>query len=126
MSDSGKIMLFRQLFLHIFNLRTHHFNNAAAFKANQMVMVLMLIFMLKTLDPISKISLSCQAGVAYCPHRPIHSSKTNLWIFLSDKLVKVINRRMPLSLQEYIQDLLSPFTVVHTRVFQILPENNFR
>ena len=64
----------------------------------------MLIFMLKTLDAIFEISLFCQAGIAYYPHRPIHSSKTNPRIFLSDKLVKVLNRGMLLRLQEYIRE----------------------
>ena len=95
-------MFLGQLLLEFFNLRAHHFDNSAAFKTNQMVMVLMFVFMLKTPGAVSKIGLSCQAGVAYYPHRPVHSSKTNPWIFPSDKLVKVINRQMLLRLQEYI------------------------
>jgi hypothetical protein len=112
-----------QPFLQMFNLWTQHLNNPAAFKANQMVMVLMLVFMLETLDAISEISLSCQAGVAYDSHCPVHSSKTNPWMFLSDKLIKVGNRWMFLHLQEYVEDFLSLFAVEHTLVFQVLPED---
>ena len=122
----SEIVLLCQLFLQFFNFWAHDLNNPAAFYADQMTMLLMLVFVLKTPDPISKIDFSCKAGVGYYIHRPIHSSKTNLWSFLSDKLMKVINRQMPLRLQEYIQDLLSLFAVEHPLAFDILPENVLR
>jgi hypothetical protein len=43
--NGGRIMLLGQPFLQMFNFWTQHLNNPAAFKANQMVMVLMLVFM---------------------------------------------------------------------------------
>jgi len=66
----------------------------------------MLVFVFKAPDPISKIGLSCQAGGAYYFHRPVYSSKTDFWIFLSNEFVKVPNCGMFFCLQEYVEDLL--------------------
>jgi len=122
----SEIVLLRQPFLQFFNLWAHDLNNPAAFCADQMIMLLMPVFVLKTPGPISKIDFSCKAGVGYYIHRPIHSSEANLWIFLSDKLMKVIDRQMPFRLEEYIEDLLSLFAVEHPLAFDILPENVLR
>lgn len=90
-----------------------------------MVVVLMAVFMLKTPEPISEISFSCQAGIAYYSHCPIDGSKANLRIFLSDQLVKVADGGVALGIQENIEDLLSLFAVEHAAIFQVLSEDGF-
>jgi len=75
----------------------------------------MLVFVLEVLGPISKIGFSCQAGGAYYSHRPVYSSKTNSWIFLSDEFIKIANCGVFFCLQEYIEDLLS-LCALHGRV----------
>jgi len=77
----------------------------------------MFVFVLETLDAISKTNYSCQSGLRYYSHCPVYGRKTNLGIFVSDKIVKVVNRKVFFRLQEHIQDLLPLFAVEHTIFF---------
>ena len=88
-----------------------------------MIVVLMPIFMLKSSDAVSKIHFPCQPGIAYYLHRPIDGGQADPGMSFFDEFVKLFNRRMPLGLQEYIQNLLTLFAVEHAFVFEILPEN---
>lgn len=67
----------------------------------------MFVFVLEAPDTVPEISLSRQAGIAYHPHRTIDGGKPDLRVFLFDKGVNIINRRMLLYLEEYVQDSLS-------------------
>jgi hypothetical protein len=115
-----------QRLLQTFDLGADHLNDPATFKTYQMIMVLMTIFMLKSPETVSKISLSCQTGLAYYSHRPVHSSKADPGVFFFYKLVEITYCRMPFGLQKYIQNLLSLSAIEHPGFFEILPENVLR
>jgi len=115
-------MLFGYVFQHLFNPRVKCFDDPAAFSADQMVVLPMFVFVLKTLDAIPKTNCSCQPCIRYCFHCPVHSGKTYFGVFFSDKVIKVVNRKVFFGLEEYIQDLLSLFAVEHTVFFKILTE----
>lgn len=125
MPDSLEFVLSYQNFLQLFDLRTHHFDYSAAFGTDQMVVVLMFVFMLKVSDTAPEISLSRQPSITDHPHRPIYGGKADLGVFFSDQIVKVINRGVFLRLEEYIQNLLSLFTIEHTVASKVLSEYGF-
>lgn len=82
----------------------------------------MLVFVLEAPEAIPEISLSCQPCVAYNPHCPVYGGKADFGVFLSDQIVKVINRGMSLGLKEYVQDLLSLTAMEHAVVSNVLAE----
>jgi len=82
----------------------------------------MLVFVLKTLDPVSKTNRSCQACLSYCLHCSVYSGKSDFRVFFSDKIVKVVNRKVFFGLEEYIQNLLSLLAVQHAISSKILTE----
>jgi len=98
-----------------------YLDNLAALKADQMVMVLM--FVLVALDAIPEADLTRQSCIVYYLHRTIYGSKADFGVFLFDQIIKVINRRVMLGLEEYVQDLLSLFATEHAVVFKVLSED---
>ena len=121
-SDSFESMLFCQVFLQLFNRRADYLDNPAAFEADQMVMVLMLVFVLEAFGAIPEVGLSCQPRVAYYLHCPVHGSKAGSRVFLSGQVVKVGNCGVFLGTEEYIQNLPALFAVEHAVFFKMLPE----
>ena len=120
--DSFEFMLSCQAFLQLFNLRTHYLDNSAAFKADQMIVVLMLVFVLEASDAAPEISFSCQPGTADYPHRPVHGGKADSGVFLSDQMVKVVDSGVFLGLEKYVQDLFSLMAVEQAVVSKVFSE----
>ena len=82
----------------------------------------MLVFVLESPDTTLEISFSCQPCIADYFHCPVYGGKADLGVFLSDQVVKVVNRGMMLGLEEYVQNLLSLFAAEHAVVSKVLPE----
>jgi len=121
-SGDREAMLFCQLSLYYLKLVACYLDNSAALKADQVVMVPMLVFVFEAPEAIPEISLSCQPCIAYYPHCPVYGGKADFGVFLSDHIVKVINRGMSLGLEEYVQNLLSLFAAEHAVVSKVLVE----
>ena len=112
--------------MYFLKLATGYLDNLAALKADQVMMVLMFVFVLVVFGAVPEIDLSRQSCIAYYLHRTVYGGKADFGVFLSDQIVKVINRRVFLSLEKYIQNLLSLTAMEHAVAFKVLSENGLR
>lgn len=84
-------MFFCEFILQFFNFGAYNLDDSAAFYADEMVVVLVLVFMLKRPLAIPEICFSCQAGIAYNLHSAVNGSEADFWVFLSYEDVEFFN-----------------------------------
>jgi len=100
-------MLFSQLILKSFDLRTFYLNKLSTLGTDQMVMMFMSILMFKPHLPLTEIDFPGQTGFTDKLQRPIDGSITNTVILPLNYLIKIINGKMLLHLQKEMEKLFS-------------------
>ena len=118
-------MLPGQFFLQVFYPAAGYLDNPAAFYTNEVMMMVMAVFILEPPESISEIDLGGQAGITYYSHCSIYSSEPDVEILFSESAVNIVNSRMVFYLYKSSQDLLTLSAVKQSLCFQILPENSF-
>ena len=99
-------ILFHKLILNSLQLRAVNFLEPAARQANQMIVVLVAVFMFESLRPISEIDLPAHARFAHQLDRPGHRRIADPSVFFSDQIVQSLNGQMLFRGQEHIQHVL--------------------
>ena len=89
-------MLFCEFLLEFFNFGAYYLYDSAAFYADEMVVALVPVFMLKRPLAVTEIGLSCQACITYNLHSAINGSETDVGIFLFYEQVEVFDSGMVL------------------------------
>jgi len=95
-----EFMPLRHLFLQLLNLPVNYLDEPAASYADQMVMMLVGVFMLEAQDSVAKINFPAQARIGEKLHRPINGHETNLPMGFPYQLIQLLGRNVPFGLKE--------------------------
>jgi hypothetical protein len=95
-----------QFFLQLFQFLAVYLHKSPAFGTNQMVVVFMTIFMLKTLDSITEIDLSANARFAHKPDRSGHRGIADALMLPSHEIIQILHCHVSFSREELSYYLL--------------------
>ena len=98
MAQDLEVVTFRDLVLGFLDHLTLEFLDLAAFDADQMIVVFLLDFV--TCDPIIEMPLGRESRFRQELHRSIDGRVSDIRMLLSNGLVQVFTRHVPLGFQE--------------------------
>jgi len=109
--------------LQTLDLRIHHFNEPAALRADQMIMMLVTGCRLIPTGTVLALELNAKSGSAQQFQRTIDSGIPGAGIFLLNILVNLIRGQMLDPLQQNLQNIHPLVTAFQAIVREILPES---
>ena len=107
------------------NYFAEKFDQATAFRTNQVIVVLMVIAMLISHIAIGKSFLACESAFSQKLERSINSSEADGWIFRFDKTVQIFGARMTFGTQKDFENLFALGGFFETFLFEMLEKDFF-
>src|SRR5262249_15359887 len=111
--------------LLIFDNFTVKFDHIAAFSADQVIVVLMVIFVLISLTTVAQSLLSSQSAFVQQLERAIDRGKPDAWIFSLDKVIQILGAQVSFSLQKHLENQLPLRSLLESRAAQVIKKYLF-
>ena len=120
-----KVVLSSYFVLLVFDDLTVKFNQVAALRADQVIMMLMVIFVLISLTTVPQSLLSGQPTLVQQFERAIDSGKPNAWIFGLDEIIKVLGAQVTFRLEKDLENQLTLRSLLESGAAQVIEKYLF-
>jgi hypothetical protein len=120
-----ELILRRNLILFILNDLAVELDQVAAFRADQMVVMLMVVFVFVALASITETLFARQPALVEQFERPVNGRISDARIFALDQVIVVFGAEMAFGFEKDLEDQLSLSSLLESGPAQVLKEDLF-